>query len=263
MVELDQAVKKIEAKLRMLKFTRDDVPRIRDKKELKPLERLQKALEEQIDSVHEQKVQIQALRIEKGDEPDDVRKWTVEMEEQVAEFGKITDSVREAVKNLREDALREAKDEEEKKEEEKRKRRYEEELKLEEAKMEVKRDYEKKIEEDRSKSPKEIGAKLPKLNITRFQGTHLDWLRFWSQFETEIDKAGLTQVAKFSYLKELLNPKVRASVDGLPYNTEGYERAKSILKTKYGKPSEVSNAHMQGIIALPTCGVLGPSYAIT
>ena len=250
--ELDQAVKKIEAKLRMLKFTRDDVPRIRDKKELKPLERLQKALEEQIDSVHEQKVQIQALRIEKGDEPDDVRKWTVEMEEQVAEFEKITDSVREAVKNLREDALREAKDEEEKKEEEKRKRRYEEELKLEEAKMEVKRDYEKKIEEDRSKSPKEIGAKLPKLNITRFQGTHLDWLRFWSQFETEIDKAGLTQVAKFSYLKELLNPKVRASVDGLPYNTEGYERAKSILKTKYGKPSEVSNAHMQGIIALPT-----------
>ena len=252
MAELDQAMKKIEAKLRMLKFTRDDVPRIRDKKELKPLERLQKALEEQIDSVHEQKVQIQALRIEKGDEPDDVRKWTVEMEEQVAEFEKITDSVREAVKNLREDALREAKDEEEKKEEEKRKRRYEEELKLEEAKMEVKRDYEKKIEEDRSKSPKEIGAKLPKLNITRFQGTHLDWLRFWSQFETEIDKAGLTQVAKFSYLKELLNPKVRASVDGLPYNTEGYERAKSILKTKYGKPSEVSNAHMQGIIALPT-----------
>ena len=252
MAELDQAVKKIEEKLRMLKFTRDDVPRIRDKKELKPLERLQKALEEQIDSVHKQKVQIQALRIEKGDEPDDVRKWTVEMEEQVAEFEKITDSVREAVKNLREDALREAKDEEEKKEEEKRKRRYEEELKLEEAKMEVKRDYEKKIEEDRSKSPKEIGAKLPKLNITRFQGTHLDWLRFWSQFETEIDKAGLTQVAKFSYLKELLNPKVRASVDGLPYNTEGYERAKSILKTKYGKPSEVSNAHMQGIIALPT-----------
>ena len=251
MAELNQAVKKIEAKLRMLKFTRDDVPRIRDKKELKPLERLQKALEEQIDSIHEQKVQIQALRIEKGDEPDDVRKWTVEMEEQVAEFKKITNSVREAVKNLREDALREAKDEEEKKEE-KRKRRYEEELKLEEAKMEVKRDYEKKIEEDRSKSPKEIGAKLPKLNITRFQGTHLDWLRFWSQFETEIDKAGLTQVAKFSYLKELLNPKVRASVDGLPYNTEGYKRANSILKTKYGKPNEVSNAHMQCIIALPT-----------
>ena len=99
---------------------------------------------------------------------------------------------------------------------------------------------------------KESGAKLPKLTITNFQGTHLDWLRFWSQFETEIDKATITQVAKFSYLKELLVPKVRSAVDGLPYNTEGYERAKAILTAKNGKPSEVANAHIQSIIALPT-----------
>ena len=67
--------------------------------------------------------------------------------------------------------------------------------------------------------------KLLKLTITTFQGTHLDWLRFWNQFETEI-----TQVTKFSYLKELLNiPKTRSVVDGLPCNTEGYERTKAIL----------------------------------
>ena len=54
--------------------------------------------------------------------------------------------------------------------------------------------------------------KLLKLTITMFQGTHLDWLRFWNQFETEI-----TQVAKFSYLKELLNiPKICSVADGLP-----------------------------------------------
>ena len=41
-------------------------------------------------------------------------------------------------------------------------------------------------------------------------------------------------------------------MDGLPYNSEGYERAKTILKTKYGKPSEVVNARLQCIIALPT-----------
>ena len=74
--------------------------------------------------------------------------------------------------------------------------------------MEIKREFEKKLEEDRS------GVKLPKLTITMFQGTHLDWLRFWNQFETEIDKAGITQVAKFSYLKELLNiPKIRSVTD--------------------------------------------------
>ena len=174
------------------------------------------------------------------------------MKEHVAEFETLTCSVREAVKNLCEEALQETRYKEEKQEEEKRKRRYEEELKLEEARMEIKQEYEKKLEEDRAKSLKDCGAKLPKLTITRFQETHLDRLRFWSQFETEIDKTSIMQVAKFSYLKKLLIPKVCASIDGLPYNTEGYERAKTILKAKYGKPSEVANAYTQCIIALPT-----------
>ena len=30
-------------------------------------------------------------------------------------------------------------------------------------------------------------AKLPELVITKFQGTHLYWQRFWGQFEAEID----------------------------------------------------------------------------
>ena len=62
MAELEQAVKKIDAKLRMLKFTTEEVPRIREKKELKALERLQKDLEKQLDGVHEQKVQKNKAR---------------------------------------------------------------------------------------------------------------------------------------------------------------------------------------------------------
>ena len=101
--------------------------------------------------------------------------------------------------------------------------------------MEIKREFEKKLEEDTSKSPKESSAKLPKLTITKFQGTYLDWLRFWNQFETEIDKAAITQVAKFSYLKELLITKIHSVVDGPVHNTEGYEHAKAILKGRRSK----------------------------
>ena len=93
MAELEQAVKKIDAKLRMLKFTTEEVPRIREKKELKALERLQKDLEKQLDGVHEQKVQIQALKIEQGDDPNDVREWTLEIEGQVDVFEKLADNV--------------------------------------------------------------------------------------------------------------------------------------------------------------------------
>ena len=47
---------------------------------------------------------------------------------------------------------------------------------------------------------------------------------------TEIDKAAIAQVAKFSYPEELLNiQQIRSVVDGLPYNTEGYKCAKAIL----------------------------------
>ena len=95
-------------------------------------------------------------------------------------------------------------------------------------------------------------ARLPKLVITKFQGTHLDWMRFWSQFEEEVDKSNVSQVTKFSFLKKLLLPRVRLLVDRLPFNSEGYERAKNILSIKYGQESEVVNAYELKIVQLPT-----------
>ncbi len=116
-----------------------------------------------------------------------------EIERRIEEFKKLTNSVREEAKNLREVALCQVREEEEKKEE-KKKRHYEEELKHKEAKLKVKRNHEKKLQEDLNKPSKECGVKLPRLTITKFQRTHLAWLRFWSQYETEIDKAGIMQL---------------------------------------------------------------------
>ena len=84
-------------------------------------------------------------------------------------------------------------------------------------------------------------VKFPKLTISKFEGTHLDWQRFWNQFECEIDRARFEQVTKFDFLQEMLIPKVIFLVDGLPFTTEDYEKAKKILKSKYGKESEVAN----------------------
>ena len=49
--------------------------------------------------------------------------------------------------------------------------------------------------------------KLPKLFNIKFNGTHIDWFRLWNQFESDIEKSGLSPVSKFSYLKELVSPK--------------------------------------------------------
>lgn len=36
-----------------------------------------------------------------------------------------------------------------------------------------------------------------------------------------------------------------AGIDGLPLNTEGYERAKNILQGEYGKTSATSESHVE------------------
>ena len=43
--------------------------------------------------------------------------------------------------------------------------------------------------------------------ISQFNGTHIDYFRFWNQFETQIDKSELSSVTKLSYLKEVVIPK--------------------------------------------------------
>lgn len=47
----------------------------------------------------------------------------------------------------------------------------------------------------------------------------------------------MVAITKFSYLKEFVDLKVRKTIDGPPFTTEGYNRAKSILMDRYGKES--------------------------
>ena len=96
-----------------------------------------------------------------------------------------------------------------------------------------------------------VEAKLPKLEIAKFDGRIQDWVRFWNQFRETIDKTNIAPVTKCTYLKNLLQPKVRVLIDGLPFTTEGYERAKNIPEGEYAKTSEIVNGHVQNIMDLP------------
>ena len=46
-------------------------------------------------------------------------------------------------------------------------------------------------------------------------------------------------------------PKVRRLIEGLPWSTERYERAKNALSSKFRKTSEPANSHIQNILSLP------------
>ena len=104
----------------------------------------------------------------------------------------------------------------------------------------------KELEEKQSTSSQRNNvAKLLKLTITKFNGSHLDWRRFWEQFTVEIDKSGVAEITKFSYLKEFVEPHVRKGIDGLPFTPEGYAKTKTILQDRYGKESEVVKAYVK------------------
>ena len=236
----DVVEKKIEGKLRLLKFNNEQTTKIVDSADLKAIERHVSVLESIIEKVHELKLEVQEIKIESGDEIGKVRLWTETIETELGKFENITKEVRHVVSEIK-------RKEGEKLDEEKRRRVLEDEIELEKAKLEVRSKFEAS---PKASSVGEMGAKLPKLVISKFQGNHLDWVRFWNQFETEINKSNITQVAKLSYLRELLMPNARVMIEGLLFSSEGYERAKTILKTKYGQISEVINAHIQCILGL-------------
>ncbi len=254
---------KINAAIQMLKYTQQNTGTILSKNAMKPLQRHLKTIENQLEEVEDLKVQMQKLKIASGKDLEEVRDWSQGIDENIALYEETVGEVQEKIAALKERALGEERQREEEIVELRRRRQLEEDIRLEEEKLKIKREFDRRLEEEREKlqlhkdrTPK---AKLPKLIITKFQGTHIDWQRFWSQFEAEIDHAEIGQVAKFSYLKELLIPKVRLTIDGLPFTTEGYERAKQILKTRYGKPSEVANAHIQNLLNLPSIHGTSPA----
>ena len=54
-----------------------------------------------------------------------------------------------------------------------------------------------------------VNAKLPKIEISRFDGSLLDWPRFWGQFNATVDKRSVAPVNKFAYLCGFLSAKVK------------------------------------------------------
>ena len=70
-------------------------------------------------------------------------------------------------------------------------------------------------------APDNLQTKLPRLMITKFDGSFMDWSRFWGQFSEAIDKTSVAAITKFSNLRELLDSKVRRTIEALPFTPEG------------------------------------------
>lgn len=166
---------------------------------------------------------IQEKKFAEGEDEQAVQERSEEFEESVDEADKcmrqLTSRIELMVRNAKHEAVvfehKQAIALENEKIEQQRdakERAYAKELAFEQKKLE--------LQQAQKKPTETAGAtfdvvKMPKLVITKFDGTPQDWMRFWGQFETQIDNSSAPEVTKFSYLKKLLNLKVRNLIDGL------------------------------------------------
>ena len=249
---MEELTSKLDVQLKLLKFTQGKTKGIVEKANSEGIERHRKALRAIVKKVESIKTQIEQAKLESGIQVDELAEWSAGVETQQATADEEITYLSEKLIEINYKASLEAK----KCEEELAERDRDQQQQFERAQFEQKLEFEMKIEEARknqvvaSPAPGK-SAKLPKLVISKFSGELTDWPRFWNQFEAEIDLSEVAAITKFSYLKELVNPKVKTAIDGLPFTTEGYQRATNILKSKYGQMSEIVNAYVQNITALP------------
>jgi hypothetical protein len=195
-------------------------------------------------AIQKLKGDIEEAKFTNGDSDENVESWGKPVVEQLEEVDeKITD-LNKFIADL---VLRE-KAQQQQEENKLAFHTRQEQLAFERKQFEQKLEFEAKMSEikknsitsspENSTSAVSSAAKLPKLVITKFNGTHQDWSRFWNQFEAEIDKSKAAAITKFSYLKELVESKVRSCIDGLPFSTRDTNVLKQSLRPNMVDPAK-------------------------
>ena len=151
----------------------------RDKE--KELQQHLQLFEKRFEEIHDMKYKVQETMIENNAKEGAIDKWTAELDEKLEKMEQPMADMEEAIKNWdRRKSVKEKNQEEQRFE-----RRIREGKQLEEMRQELQKSSRIRGEDNN----KDSKCKLPKLVISQFNGTHIDYFRFWNQLETQIDKS--------------------------------------------------------------------------
>ena len=186
----EEILKKITVKFNMLQLMETNLVAL-ERRQTNEIKKNINLAEKRLDEIRELKDHAQESMLEEEEDMEKVNNCGKELESKLLPYEEMKTEMEASLEKLGS-----VKDEETTRQEEilikqKLERMIAEEVKIEEARQKKKLEYEKKLTEEQTKQErdKEIKVKLPKLEITKFNGTHLDWVRFWSQYEVEIDKS--------------------------------------------------------------------------
>ena len=246
-MDVRKAVRSLEAKLAVLNLNWNTSENALEERDVQECKNQMNLAEKKFSEIRELIADIQEGRIIAGEDLNHIEQWGIDtrdiLQQHVLKYGAISNFIDEETERERSERVRRGFE------------RVEREREL------LPQGYEQNLlDAPGSRNPNvNRRAKLPKIEVSKFDGDILDYFRFWSTFSTDIDDSSLPETSKFSYLKELLTPKVRYLVDGLPFTADGYERAKEILKQKFGQESEIISAHVSKITNLAVIRSSNPS----
>lgn len=95
-------------------------------------------------------------------------------------------------------------------------------------------------------------SKLPKLSLPEFSGDILRWQQFWDHFHSNIDCRDLPDVDKLLYLKSSLKGDALRTIEGLETTNKNYSIAITTLRERYGKESQIIDAHYAALYKIKT-----------
>lgn len=249
-MDLKTAETTLETKLTLLQITITRTDATLKTGQPDAIERHQKALRAVVAEADQWRRSVEEQKVMAKQDLDEISAWNTEVQTKFFEADSEVKRLKEWLENRNRDHETREREEQIKHETKLHETRMKFQTELQMAKAHhVAQEESKSI--SASESTKGIQARLPKLVITKFDDTYMDWPRFWGQFEETIDKTGIANITKFAYLRELLNNKVKKTVEALPFTVEGYNRAKSILTSAYGKESEIVKAYAKEIMELP------------
>ena len=245
----------IEKEISKLKYFLEETNEITQAKDYGEMEAINNRAGKIIVKISELISQTEELKIDNGKTPRLVRQWKKETRAKYSALIEDKEKIVQQLKEKQEKAYDEAelrrlelKDKQFQQEEQRR-------AEIREAQEERERQlwqerHEAELRMTQRKIEIEKTAKLPRLKITPFNGTPTDWVRFENMFLTLVHEKASTAEEKYGFLLEMVSPKVREKIANLKPGEVGYKIAWERLKSEYGHPKHVINAHMDAIINL-------------
>ena len=94
------------------------------------------------------------------------------------------------------------------------------------------------------------GFNLPKPELLTFSGKPTDYCKFIKNFDTNVESRVTDYQLRLSYLIQYCKGEAKASIEDcvLLEPKEGYERAKSILYSRYGRPHMIVRSYIENLV---------------